>query len=131
GDPRETLLRRRSIEPGTDIARRLDRLHPLKGLHAPANRRVIAATRRTTDEMTLETPQLSRGGDQPVAKVGIPVQELSTRHCGYVVPWQPPAGSAGPYSSRGSISCAKLLRARLRRLFTVPRLQPVMSAISA
>src|SRR2546426_12782260 len=25
------------------------------------------------------------------------------------------------YSSRGSISCAKLLRARLRRLFTVPR----------
>src|SRR2546425_7804979 len=35
----------------------------------------------------------------------------------------PPPGPRG-YSSSGPMSWAKLLRARLRRLFTVPRLQP-------
>src|SRR5881396_4355180 len=39
-------------------------------------------------------------------------------------------GFTAPYSSNGSISWGKLLRARLRRLLTVPRLPPVMSAIS-
>src|SRR2546430_17414450 len=98
------------FEPATELGRRLDRLHRRKGPHAPAHRRVIAATGRTTPEMTLETPQLSRGGDQPVAKVGIPVQELSPRHAAMLYRGKllrfPP-----PYSSRGSISCAKLLRA--------------------
>ena len=35
------------------------------------------------------------------------------------------------YSRSGAIVWAKLLRARFRRLLTVPRLQPVISAISA
>jgi len=39
--------------------------------------------------------------------------------------WGWGSGLGGAYSSRGSISWAKLFRARLRRLFTVPRLQPV------
>ena len=34
-------------------------------------------------------------------------------------------------SSVGAITRAKLLRARFRRLFTVPRLHPVISAISS
>ena len=74
------LLGQTCFEPAPELGRRLDRLHRLKDPHAPAHRRVIAATGRTTGEMTLETPQLSRGGDQPVAKVGIPIQQLSTRH---------------------------------------------------
>src|SRR5438874_12898298 len=41
----------------------------------------------------------------------------------------PPVGLC--YSRSGPISWAKLFRARLRRLFTVPRLHPVLSAISA
>jgi hypothetical protein len=40
-----------------------------------------------------------------------------------------PAGAV--QSSIGWISCAKLLRARLSRLLTVPRLTPVMSEISS
>src|SRR5690242_20952569 len=43
-------------------------------------------------------------------------------------------GGGGPrlnYSRSGLISWAKLFRARFSRLFTVPRLHPVMSAISA
>ena len=34
-------------------------------------------------------------------------------------------------SSEGAITRAKLLRARFKRLFTVPRLHPVISAISS
>src|SRR2546430_5592228 len=108
------------FEPATELGRRLDRLYRLKGPHAPPHRRVIAATGRTTREMTLETPQLSRGGDQPVAKVGIPVQELSTRHAAMLYRGKrrrvPPT-----YSSKGSISSATRLLALLRRLCPLSR----------
>src|SRR5207237_8772602 len=100
-------------------------------------------------EMTFKPAQLSWRGDQAITKIGIAFEEFGARHGDSLLPSdedrvpglcpQPPPGRGvgggqglwGAYSSRGPLSSAKLFRARLRRLFTVPRLQPVMSAISA
>lgn len=47
------------------------------------------------------------------------------------VPVRRPKLARGRYSIMGAMIRAKLFRARFRRLFTVPRLQPVISAISS
>src|SRR5438445_1176144 len=100
--------------------------------------------------MTFKTAQLSWRSDQAITKIRIAFEEFGARHGESLLPSdedrvpglcpQPPPGRGvgwvgqglwGAYSSRGPMSWAKLFRGRLRRLFTVPRLQPVMSAVSA
>src|SRR5438309_7743902 len=96
--------------------------------------------------MPLETPPLPRGDDETVADIGVALAELETVHRtgvyttgtteGFRNPYTPPPSphaswrGVWSYSTIGPIRWAKLFRARFRRLFTVPRLQPVISAIS-
>jgi hypothetical protein len=134
------------IEPAPKVTRGLDCLCSLQRQHTPPHGGVVATAGGTQRKVTLETTKLAWGGDQPVANIRVPLDELVAGHGATIYYRWSCAGFRGRheaggreggargvprYSRSGSINCAKLLRALLRRLFTVPRLHPVMSAISA
>ena len=52
----------------------------MENLDSLADGRVIAPTRRTMRHVSGESPQLARGGNQSVAEVGMPLQELAAQH---------------------------------------------------
>jgi hypothetical protein len=52
----------------------------MQGPHAASYRRVVLAAARADDEMALEASQLATGRDQPIAKIGVTIEEFGTIH---------------------------------------------------
>ena len=49
-----------------------------------ADGRIVATTRRAMGQVSRKEPQLPGAGNQPVAEIAVPFQELGTKHGGNV-----------------------------------------------